>query len=96
MSVVPEYRQRNEAWLEDIHNKVVNQDFDLVLVCRDYTGLVAQQDLLSHYICQGEIPAPITFDCYMPYPLEMWVPVSQAGPATETNAPGPTQDVHAK
>ena len=86
--VAEKYHQRTQAFLEDIRNKVVNEQFDLVLVCRGWSFLIRRADLQAHYVCKGPLPTPMTFDYWMdPYPLEMWVPVSQPGASDGCNAP---------
>jgi hypothetical protein len=88
--VAEKYRQRTQAFLQDIQNKVVNEQFDLVLVCRAWTSLMPWADLQAHYLCKGRLSAPMTFGYWMdPYPLEMWVPVSRLGAlgGTAPNAP---------
>ena len=78
--VVENYRQRTQAFLQEIQNKLVNEQFDLVLVCRGYAPLIFWEDLQAHYVCQGQLQAPMTFGYWMdPFPLEMWVPVSRPG-----------------
>lgn len=86
--VVEKYLQRTRAFHQDIRNKVVNEQFDLVLVCRGWAPLIPRQHLKAHYVCKGQLQAPMTFGYWMdPYPLEMWVPISQLGAPDDAHAP---------
>ena len=94
--VAEKYRQRTEAFLADIRNKVVNEQFDLVLVCRGWAPLMPWEDLQVHYVCQGPVSAPMTFGYWMdPYPLEMWIPASQAGRADKAAVAGKPRETPA-
>ena len=80
--VVSEYYQRTQAFFEDIQTKVVNEQFDLVLVCRRLGPLIPWGDLETHYVCKGPLPAPMAFGYWVDsYPLEAWVPRSQIEPS---------------
>jgi len=76
--VVKEYYQRTWALFEDIQTQLVNEQFDLVLVCRGLGPLMPWEDLQAHYVCAGPLPAPMTFGYWLDsYPLEAWVPRSR-------------------
>jgi hypothetical protein len=82
--VAENYRQRTEGFLQEVENKLVGEQFDLVLICRGYSPLMPWDDLEAHYVCHGQLQAPMTFGYWMdPYPLEVWVPRSQI------TSPGP-------
>ena len=85
--VAERYEQRTRAFLRDIRDKVVNEQFDLILVCRGWSRLVPRQYLQAHYVCRGQLQAPMAFGYWMePYPLEMWVPKSRLEVPDGTNA----------
>jgi hypothetical protein len=87
--VAGSYLQRTHAFLQDIQNKLVNEDFELVLVCRGYAPFFQWDNLKAHYVFQGELPAPMAFGYWIaPYPVEMWVPASaQRAVPGDTNTP---------
>jgi len=73
-----------ECYLTDtsrhIHDRIANEQFDVMLICRGWLPLVLWEDIQAHYVCQGGLQAPITFGYWIdPFPLEMWVPVSRRG-----------------
>ena len=74
------YWQRTQAFLQDIQNQVIKEQFDLVLVCHGYSPLVQWEQLQAHYVCKGQVPAPMAFGYWIDdHPLEAWVPVSRPG-----------------
>ncbi len=78
--VVEKYLQATQAFLKDIHDRITNEQFDVMLICRGWSPLVLWEDVQAHYVCQGQLQAPMTFGYWMdPFPLEMWVPVSRLG-----------------
>jgi hypothetical protein len=87
LEVAKEYQQRLWAFLQDIDNQVVNEKFDLVLVCHGYSPFVPWDHLQAHYVCKGPVSAPMTFGYWLDgLPLEMWVPASHAGAADGAKA----------
>ena len=95
--VVENYRQRTLAFLQDIDNQLVNEQFDLVLVCHSYSPLIQREHLQAHYLCKGQLSAPMTFGYWLDScPLEMWVPVSRPAASDGANAPTGAPGVSAK
>jgi hypothetical protein len=82
MRIAGPYLEKAKAFLEDIRQKIVHRQFDLVLTCRGWSPLLPVDDLESNYVSQGLLPAPMAFGYWMdPYPLEVWIPRAAAGSA---------------
>ena len=73
--VAAEYQARADSYVRKLAARAYQQQFDLVLICRDLSPLLPAAFLNKGYISKGLLPAPMTFDYWIrPYPLEMWVP----------------------
>ena len=96
--LMEKYMQRTQAFLADIRNKVVNEQFDLVLFCHGWwSPLIPLQDLQDHYVYQRTLSAPMTFGYWVdPYPLEAWVPRSRSGALEGSNAPRSAPELPAR
>ena len=69
------YRARTDAFVSDIHSKVQNKEFDLIIISHGWAPLLPMEELKQRYTYVGPQAAPMTFDYWLkPHPLEIWVP----------------------
>lgn len=86
LHIAENYRQRFQAFLQDINDGIMHERFDLVLVCHGYSPLVDWDHLQAHYLCKGPVAAPMSFGYWVEAnPLEMWVPRSHATASHDAN-----------
>jgi hypothetical protein len=92
LPVAKAYGKRVQAFLQDVDQRIVREQFDLVLVCRTYSPLVEWEHLQAHYVCKGPVAAPMIFGYWIDdHPLEAWVPMhaGTSGTASTGQAPSP-------
>jgi hypothetical protein len=75
-SISSAYRQRAEAYREELTDKVRQQKFDLIVITPGLGRAFPLMELRTHYVLQDTLPAPMMFATFPidSYPVDVWVP----------------------